>query len=234
MGKKMTWVAAAVVVALVAVVGHRAWNRNDSRYEEVGFILAEPADRTADAAPYGRGETRTVEDAEGVAAPDGKTREVGIVLSEAPSPIPLSIGRKPGEPVRSPPIPSHFPEPPVPQMGWAEARYEFGGRVVTPGNQRGQMALVHVAPGMEIAATIKWPRAVPGTAVALEVVDGGRLEGSQLSMLKQVDGRGEIQFRFTANRQPGRCQVVVRSGTDEMALRFWVAEEMAKNAPAGL
>ena len=141
--------------------------------------------------------------------------------------------RQPGEPLNPPPIPERFPEPAAPQMGWAEARYDIDGRVVTPGNQFGQMALVHVAPGARISATLKWPKAVVGSTVALEVVDGGRLEGGQLSALTRVDERGEVSFRFTANRQLGKCQVVARSGMDETGLFFWVAEASAKNIPTG-
>ncbi len=147
---------------------------------------------------------------------------------------PESVRRKAGEPLNSPPIPVQFPAPPAPQMGWAEARYEIDGRVIAPGNQHGQMALVHVVPGALISATLKWPKAIPGATVALEVVDGGRLEDGQLSQLVRVDEQGEIQLRYVANRQPGKCQVVARCGMDETVLCFWVADESAKNIPAGL
>ena len=142
--------------------------------------------------------------------------------------------RKPGEPQNPPPIPEQFPEPPAPQMGWAEAQYEIDGRIVAPGNRFGQMTLVHVKPSAEISATLKWPKAAPGATVILEVVDGGRLDGDQLSQLVRVDEQGEVHLHYVANRQPGRCQIVARCGMDETMLCFWVADEWMKNTPVGL
>ncbi len=232
---RFKWVFLMVVVVLVLMAASSIWVRQDAPpMADVALSPGGQEDASGDAAESGESEPMPLASRPGTFDAANPTHnEVASSINAVQKP-PATPTRKSGEPLNPPPIPERFPEPAAPQMGWAEARYDIDGRVVTPGNQFGQMALVHVAPGARISATLKWPKAVTGSAVALEVVDGGRLEGGRLSALARVDERGEISFRFTANRQPGKCQVVARSGMDETALCFWVAEESAKNIPAGL
>ena len=225
----------AVVVVLVLMAAGAIWIRQDtSPAPDDTLFLEGQANASSDAAESDEPEPMSLASGKDLIEAAKLDR---VEVATPPSPVqdpPKTAARKPGEPLNPPPVPRQFPEPAAPQMGWATARYEIDGRVVTPGNRFGQMALVHVVPGARISATLKWPKPVPGATVALEVVDGGRLEGERLSKMVRIDERGEIKFLYTANRQPGKCQVVARSGMDETAVCFWVADESAKNIPTGL
>ncbi len=142
--------------------------------------------------------------------------------------------RKVGEPHIAPPVPRSFPARKTPQMGWADAQYVIAGKEVRPGNNSGRLSPVKVKPSENVFVSMQWPDAIRGSSVAVEVVDGGRLDDNEISKLLEIGADGNIDFTFVANDMPGRCQVVVRHGMDETALTFWVESGRPENEPPTL
>lgn len=143
--------------------------------------------------------------------------------SRPPSLVPeAQKERAAGEPLQPPPIPDGVPVPAEPKTGWAKTELWIDGQRFAPANHFGQIQPVPVAPKANIAVTVQWPRMQPGTPVGVEVVNSGRLTGGALSRLFRADDRGQIQFEYAANDQPGTCLVVLWTGFDETTFTFEV------------
>ena len=121
--------------------------------------------------------------------------------------------------------------PAEPKNGWAKTELWIDGQRFAPANHFGHIQPVPVAPRASIAVTVQWPRMQPGTPVGVEVVNSGRLAGGALSRLCRADDRGQIQFDYTANDQPGTCLVALRTDFDETTFTFEVGA-MAPSADA--
>ena len=145
------------------------------------------------------------------------TVEDKVVAQTTPPPR-----RLPGEPATPPPIPSVIPEPPEPVMGWATATISIGDKTVTPKNVFGHFPPIRAGAGEKVSIHVSWPKAKPGTPVAIEVPNMGILDNGSVSKLSRVNAQGQIAFEYTTSANPGMCLVVLRSGFEETSFEFWV------------
>ena len=135
----------------------------------------------------------------------------------------VSRHRRPGEPLHPPPVPAHIPLPREPQMGWPEAEItRKSGDIATPKNIFGVFERLDVGAAETLGIRVRWPRPIMGGHVAAEVNAAGYLDGRETSRLMKLDANGAIAFEYTASDYPGPCQVVLRAGSDETRLNFWV------------
>jgi hypothetical protein len=102
------------------------------------------------------------------------------------------------------------------------AKLQVGGNSFAPQNFSGRFERVAVAPQQTVPVVVTWPEEPEGREVTVHSIDGGKINnGKNIATLK-VDSEHSIKFAFTPNRDPGQYQVVLRRGTEEEALEFWI------------
>lgn len=109
-----------------------------------------------------------------------------------------------------------LPEPAVADLGTGQA-HDQG----LAANISGVFPRVLIEPGVVVPVTVAFPGAAGG-AVVVSVMDGGSLDGRDVSREMQLDEQGRLQFAFHAGASPGIYRVTLRRGGSRQMLQFWV------------
>lgn len=91
---------------------------------------------------------------------------------------------------------------------------------IRPGSDHGITNLVGLHPNQVVTVTVQFPIAHAGAAATVEPLDGGLVIATSGEHI--VSGDGTLEFQFQANTNPGLSQVLLRVGTDEFGMRFYV------------
>lgn len=114
----------------------------------------------------------------------------------------------------------------------AIAEIDLGmGQPATVYCRKGNFDRVGLRHDQTVDIGIQYSTAAAGQAIAIEALDGGRVNAAAKNSIVAPDGT--IHFKFRAGHEPGLYQIVLRSGSQELGLHFWVLDdEHPKNNPA--
>jgi hypothetical protein len=82
--------------------------------------------------------------------------------------------------------------------------------------------LVGLQPSETVAITVQFSTQIAGHILEVEPRDGGCVSSGTSTLLVADDGT--ISFQFQGGFSPGRYQVSIRDGAQEIALQFWVLD----------
>ena len=97
-----------------------------------------------------------------------------------------------------------------------------GDKTFTPENFSGHFQMVEVGKYQVIPVEVSWPENNRDTDVLVCAVDGGKIDGGDNGKRFSLQNSKTIRFSFDPNGANGRCQVLLRRGTKEEVLQFWV------------
>ncbi len=97
-------------------------------------------------------------------------------------------------------------------------------RMELTSNIAGEFPRVQVKPKETIPVRVTFPGGDPGDFVMIEAKDGGHLENRKIVKPTALDAKRGVDFEFTTNQEEGVYRVLVRRGSDQRLLDFWVGE----------
>jgi len=110
----------------------------------------------------------------------------------------------------------------------------LGAREVEPQRFGTQFEQVGLQPGQEVTVTVSWPADDRSEDVLVHAIDGGRIDGGANAKRFSLLDSKSVGFTYRAGNGPGRYQVLLRRGTTEEALRFWIATPHGRFDPPTL
>lgn len=120
--------------------------------------------------------------------------------------------------------------PPLPR---GQAALELDGRSVAPENHSGHYQRVLIGGETTAEVALQWPDAGQ-RPVLVHAIQGGQINGHDGPRTLRTDSDGRLAFRFSTNQNPGRYEVLLRSGPSEEVLHFWVPAGHPALDPYGL
>lgn len=113
----------------------------------------------------------------------------------------------------------------------AMASIEFGdGTLVTVSSHQGSFDRVGLRHDQMVDIAVQYPATSAGETISVDALDGGQIIAAGKHLTIGTDGT--IHFKFRAGHQPGNYQIVLREGTKEVGLQFWVRDDdQPKNNP---
>lgn len=127
----------------------------------------------------------------------------------------------------SPPRPE-----PVPPRG--VAKVTLGEREITPVNRVAHFERIKIAPAQAVPIEVAWPEDRTSTEVLAHAIDGGTIDRATNSRLIALTPGEPVRFTFTSGHGAGLYQVLLRRGTQEEVLEFWVPTTHPENDPPAL
>ena len=101
------------------------------------------------------------------------------------------------------------------------ATLTFEDRKISPSNFSGHYQRVLMDAEASAKVVLHWPGVGPERSVFLHAIHGGRINGASGTTLK-TNSLGQVVFEFETTSNPGRYEILVRSGPSEVVLHFWV------------
>ena len=92
-------------------------------------------------------------------------------------------------------------------------------------NARGELPRLKVPSEATIAATVRFPNAMPGQPISVQPEDGGTLIGDAVSGVVLIDDQQQANFEFQPSANDGQYRVTLRNGGESRVLEFWVGPE---------
>ena len=80
-----------------------------------------------------------------------------------------------------------------------------------------------VALNQTVPITLSWPGDNEHSGVFIQAVHGGKIDGRGNSKTVMFGSDKTASFKFTADAGAGSYEIVLRRGTVEEALSFWVS-----------
>jgi hypothetical protein len=93
-------------------------------------------------------------------------------------------------------------------------------------NARGELPRLTVPPEANIAATVKFPNAIPGQRISVQAEDGGLFIGDAASGIVLIDDQQQAYFEFQPSANEGQYRVTLRNGGESRVLEFWIGPEL--------
>lgn len=157
------------------------------------------------------------------------------------------------------PTPPGLPTPPYAIVTYASASTSTSSLSVVSPCVEGVFGLVGLQPDQVIQVVVQYPTSQALQLVSLEALDGGTilppssvsatttnvsigqlLQGVPIPATPQVaslviSANGTLTFTFKATHDPGRNQIALRQGGQELGLQFWVFDlQNAANNPVAI
>lgn len=88
-------------------------------------------------------------------------------------------------------------------------------------NQAGDFPRVLIETNQVVPVSLMFPGGAGAGAVTVRVLDGGSLDGRDVTRVLPVDGNGRVNFSFHAGEGRGSYRVTVRRGDWRQQLQFW-------------
>lgn len=79
-----------------------------------------------------------------------------------------------------------------------------------------------VALNETVPIKLSWPSDTTNSGVFVQAVHGGKIDGGGNSKTFTFSGDKTVSFGFTPDAGPGAYEIVLRRGTTEEAISFWV------------
>ena len=127
----------------------------------------------------------------------------------------------------SPPLPE--PEPPA-----GVAKVTLGERSLTPKNTAAHFQRIKVQAEEEIPIEVSWPDDKTSTEVLCHAIAGGTIDRGGNAVRLPIKPGEPVKFTFKTDHEAGLYQVLLRRGTQEEVLEFWVPTQAPGNDPPAL
>lgn len=114
-----------------------------------------------------------------------------------------------------------------------KASIAIGERKVMPPNYGGHYQRVALAPRQEVSIQLSWPEDKVSEGVFVHAIQGGTIDGEHGKGFP-LDTNRSVRFAFTPTNESGLFQVLVRRGTAEEVLNFWVPSNRPASDPHAL
>jgi hypothetical protein len=101
----------------------------------------------------------------------------------------------------------------------------------TPNFYAGQSERLAVQSNEQVPIELSWPGDTTHSDVFVQAVHGGKIDGTGNSRRFSLAESKTVSFTFTPDAGPGSYELVLRRGTVEEALRFWVSTGNPKADP---
>ena len=95
----------------------------------------------------------------------------------------------------------------------------------------GRSERLAVHPNEAVPIKLSWSDDNIHEDVFVQAVHGGKIDNAGNNKRFALTGNKTISFTFTADAGPGTYEIVLRRGTDEEALSFWVPTANRENDP---
>jgi len=93
---------------------------------------------------------------------------------------------------------------------------------------------VPIGAKQNVPITVQYDQGSPGDPVAIQVLDGGGLNGNQMAQSAKLDGTRSVNFVFQAGTQDGVYRVNLFNGNSNKTLFFWVGPQPALRQAVGV
>lgn len=124
------------------------------------------------------------------------------------------------------------PAAPVPSAELhATARITVASEEKAVPNHSGRFQKVEVKPYEEVPITVSWPTDDRSKGVAVYPIHGGTIDGGSRKDFSLTDSK-QISFVFRNSGSPGLYQVILRRGSTEEVLQFYIPLPKTASAPA--
>ena len=124
-----------------------------------------------------------------------------------------------------------LPEPAAPV---GVAKVTLDGREITPPNHVAHFERIKVAPLQDIPIEVAWPADRTSTEVLAHAIQGGTIDRAGNSRRLPLTAGVPVKFTFTAGHEAGLYEILLRRGTQEEVLEFWVPTSHPENDPPSL
>ncbi len=121
---------------------------------------------------------------------------------------------------------------PTPVPG--QASVKLGEKSLSPKNNAGHFERIAVKLNQSVPIQLSWPEDNTHEDVFVQAVHGGKIDNSGNSKRFSLTGDKTISFVFTPDSGTGSYEIVLRRGTIEEALQFWVPTGNPKADPPTL
>lgn len=131
------------------------------------------------------------------------------------------------------PAPQIAPMQPEATPASAKAQIAVEDKFLSPPNHGGHFERIAVVANQPVNIALSWLDDQMGEGVFVHAIQGGTIDGEQA---KSFDFRKEraIRFSFKPGTEPGLYQVLLRRGTTEEVLEFWVPTNRPEKDPHAL
>lgn len=129
------------------------------------------------------------------------------------------------------PAPSIAPVPATPAPAPVQATVTRDGKAISPKFFAGRSERMAVALNHTVPITLSWPNDTTSGGVFVQAVHGGKIDGHGNSKTFSFSGDKTVSFSFTPDAGTGSYEIVLRRGTTEEALSFWVPTGDPKDPP---
>lgn len=109
-----------------------------------------------------------------------------------------------------------------------------GNKPYSPKISPGGSERIRVALNETVPIHLSWPDDTTHDGVFVQAVHGGKIDGGSNSKSFTFNEAKAIDFTFTPDAGSGTYELVLRRGTAEEALRFWVPTENPKADPPSI
>jgi hypothetical protein len=107
-----------------------------------------------------------------------------------------------------------------------------GGKTYAPKFYSGRSERMAVKHGQAVPIRLSWPGDTAHQGVFVQAVDGGKIDGQSNHKSFALGPDKAVSFSFTPDSGPGRYEIVLRRGTTEEVLSFWVHTSNPTDPPA--
>jgi hypothetical protein len=131
------------------------------------------------------------------------------------------------------PAPKIAPVRPDPAPPAGKAALTVGNKAISPANYSGRYERVAVRSGQAVTVQLSWPDDNISAGVYADAIQGGKIDGQKSKSFDFRNGKA-IRFVFTPDHEAGRYEVLLRRGTTEEVLQFWVPTNHPEKDPHAL
>jgi hypothetical protein len=121
------------------------------------------------------------------------------------------------------PPPKIAPEIPAPTPVPVHAVVRRNDKTYSPKFYAGHSERLAAALNERVPIQLSWPDETTHSDVFVQAVHGGKIDGAGNSKRFSLKETKTVSFTFTPDAGPGSYEIVMRRGTTEEALSFWVS-----------
>lgn len=123
------------------------------------------------------------------------------------------------------------PPPPDPVPPAGVAKVTLGDRTVAPRNRVAHFERLKAAPEQEIPIEVSWPGDKTSTEVFCQAIAGGTIDSGGNAQRLAITPGQPVKFTFKVGHESGLYEIVLRRGTQEEVLEFWVPTSRPEDDP---
>jgi len=131
------------------------------------------------------------------------------------------------------PAPKIAPIIPDPTPAPIQAVVNLGKKAYSPRFYSARSERLAIKAQDSVPIKVSWPEDTTNPGVFVHAIQGGQIDGSSAKSFAFNQDKS-IRFTFTAGQEPGLYQVLLRRGTTEEVLEFWVPTNQPKEDPYAL